>query len=234
MNNTRKLRFERDARCVGFADERPTDFSPDTPRGKCAARLKSILAEIEKLDAESVTHVRLKQQGTSAKNDEIETLKRLINTYSDTAEVIAPEHPEIEGVFGRLKANSNEKTILATARHFVDAAPAFLNRFVEYDLPPDINDRFKNAIARFEESSSRKERGASAKASDEAAIDDLFRRADQELERMDVFVRNKYGDDPATMAAWERARRLGRPRPSKSRRGKTGEGSGEPDKEPQT
>jgi hypothetical protein len=133
-----------------------------------------------------------------------------------------------------LKANSNEKTILATARSFVKAAPPFLNWLVEYDLPADINDRFKNAIAKFEESSSQKERGASAKASDEAAIDSLFRRADQELERMDVFVRNKYGDDPATMAAWERARRLGRPRPSKSRRGKNGTGNGEPDKEPQT
>lgn len=233
MNNTRKRNFERHARCTGFTDERPADFSADTARGKSAANLKAILAEIEKLDAESETHVRLKRQGTSGKQDERETLRRLVNTWSDTAEVIGYDRPEIKGVFRRLKANSNDQTLLSTARSFAAAAPPFKNLFVEYDLPADFIDRFNAAISNFEEAMTQQERGASAKAAAEAAIDDAFRRADLELDRLDIFVRNKYGDDPATMAAWERARRLERPRHSKNGRGKNAGGGSEPDAPPQ-
>ncbi len=231
MNDTRKRRFERHARCVGFSEERAADFPADTARGKSAANLKSILAEIERLDVESATHVRLKKQGTSDKQDVRETLTRLVNTLSDTAEALAADHPEISGVFRRLKSNSNERTLLATARSFAGAAPRFRNLLVEADLPPDIVERLKAGISNFEESSSRKERGASAKASAEAALDDAFRRADQELERLDVFVRNKFGDDPATMAAWERARHLERPRHSKNGRGRNGGADGEKDEQ---
>jgi hypothetical protein len=215
MNDTRKRRFERNARVVAFCDERTTDFPENSARGKSATNMKSIHAELERLDTERTTNTRLKQQGTSGKQSEREALRKLITAISDTADTISLDYPEIKDAFRRPKANSNDQTLLSTARSFAEAARPYKNRFTEYDMAADFFDKLDARITSFEQAIKRQEHGTSANASANAALEDAFRRGDQELARLDTFIRNKYGDDPATMAAWERARRIERPRHTK-------------------
>jgi hypothetical protein len=93
-------------------------------------------------------------------------------------------------------------------------------------MPADFDEQFNASIARFQQAIQRQVSGASAKASTNSALDEAFRAADQELKRLDTLIRNRYGDDPATLTAWERAHRLERPRTSKN-----GGSKGEPDKD---
>ena len=135
------------------------------------------------------------------------------------------DYPEIKDAFRRPKANSNDQTLLSTARSFATTVTAHKARFVEYDMAPDFDEQFQARIAGFAQATQRKESGASAKASTNVSLDRAFHDADQELQRLDALIRNKYGDDPATMAASERAYRLERSRPSKN-----GGSKGEPKK----
>ena len=227
MNDMRKRHSERNARCIAFGDERPQDFTEETARGKSLAKLRALQKRIETLDAECATHDRTKLQGTSSKQEEREALQKMLTAISKTGSLIGLDYAEVKGAFQRPKANSNDQTLLSTARSVAAAVTAHKSKFVEYDMAPDFDEQFKARVASFAQAMQLKESGASAKASTNASLDEAFRSADKELERLDTLIRNRYGDDPATMAAWERARRLERPRQSKN-----GGAKGEPKKDP--
>jgi len=229
MNDVRKRRYERVGRSIIFCDERAADFGADTARGKTLAKLRALQKQIETLDAERATHERMKMQGTSGRQDERETLKKMIAAVNNTNDAMSPDYPEMKGALLRPKANSNDQTLLANARSIAAVIKAHKAKFVEYDMPPDIDVKFDACIAAFEQATQRQASGASAKASANAALEETFRAADRELQRLDTLIRNKYAEDPATLAAWERAHRLERPRQSKN-----GGSKGEPEKDPDT
>jgi hypothetical protein len=225
MNDTQKRVYERHARSTAVCDENAADFPANTKRGQCYINMKAIRAEMEALDVARETNTRLHKQGTSSKKEERTSLRKLLIAISNTAEAIGRDFPEIKGSFKRPKANSNDQTLLATARAFAEAAVVFKAKFIEYDMPANFIERLNTNISSFEQAISRQNQGASARVAANAGFEDRRRRSEQEIDRLDVFVRNIYGDDPAKMAAWERARRLERPRRTRKNGDKTGGGT---------
>jgi hypothetical protein len=226
MNNRRKNHSERDVRCITFCDERPTDFTEDSVRGKTLARLRALQKQIETLDAECATHDRTKMQGTSGKKEDREALTKMVNAITRTADLVGPDYPEVKGAFRRPKANSNDQTLLSTARSILVTVTEHKSKFVEFDMPKDIDEQLKALIEKFAQSTQLKVSGASAKSTTNSALDEAFRAADHELQKLNTLVRNKYADDPATLAAWEHAYRLERTNP-----GKNGGSKGETEKD---
>jgi hypothetical protein len=216
MNDIRKRHSERTVRCIAFGDARPTDFTEETARGKSLAKLRALQKRIEELDAECATHDRTKMQGTSGKQDDREALTKMLAAMNKTADLVGLDYPEVKDAFRRPKANSNDQTLLSTARSIAAAFTIHKSKFVAYDMGEEFNEKLKARIEGFAQSMQRQVSGASAKASANALLDAAFHEADQELRRLDTLIRNKYGDDPATMAAWERAYRLERSRPGKN------------------
>lgn len=216
MNNMRKTRAERNARCVAFCDERPADFPEGTLRGEILAKLRALQKQIETLDAECTTHDRLRMQGTSGKKEERAALQKMVTTVIKTADVAGLDHLEIKGAFQRPKANSNDQTLLSTARSIAAAVTAHKSAFREYDLPEDFDEQLKTRVESFAQYTQRKVSAASAKATTNSELAAAFRALDQELRRLNALVRNKYTDDPAALEAWERAYRLERRRPGRN------------------
>ena len=229
MNDVRKRHSERSARCIAFGDERAADFTPDTARGKSLAKLRALQKQIEELDAECATHDRAKIQGTSSKQEEREAIKKMLTAISRTAEAASPEYPELKDAFRRPKSNSNDQTLLSTARSFATAVAIHKDKFVQYDMPADFDEKLKARIESFAQAMQRQVSSAGAKSSTNSELEKTFRAADKELQRLDTLIRNRYGDDPATIAAWERAYRLERSRTSKNggAKGEPKKGSGE-------
>jgi hypothetical protein len=225
MNDIRKRHSERNVRCISFGDARPADFTEETTRGKSLAKLRALQKQIEELDAECATHDRTKMQGTSGKQDDREALTKMLAAVNKTADLVGLDHPEVKDAFRRPKANSNDQTLLSTARSIASAFTIHKSKFAAYDMGEEFEEKLKARIDSFAQSMQRQVSGASAKASANALLDAAFHEADQELRRLDTLIRNKYDDDPATIAAWERAYRLER-----SRTGKNGGSKGEPKK----
>lgn len=225
MNNLRKNHSERNVRCITFGDERPEEFTEETARGKSLARLRVFQKQIETLDAECATHDRTKMQGASGKKEDRKTLTKLVNAITRTADLVGLEYPEFKGAFLRPKANSNDQTLLSTARSILTAVTTHKSKFVEFDMPKDIDEQLKALVEKFAQSTQLKVSGASAKATTNSALDTAFSAADRELQKLNTLVRNRYADDPATLAAWEHAYRLERTNP-----GKNGGSKGEPRK----
>ncbi|HEU4597300.1 MAG TPA: hypothetical protein VFS10_19375 [Pyrinomonadaceae bacterium] len=210
VNDRQRRRFERVSRIRAFMTEHAPDFPETGKAGQAAARLNTVLAELESLNTSRVTNKGERQQASIGRREARETLRAHLTTLRDTAETIALDHPELKGVFKWSRASVSDQTLLATARAFAATAAPFRPRFAEYDLPPDFFVKLTASIEEFDRHIARQTATVGSGVAATASIEDALKRAEAEAERLDTSVRNKYRDDTARMAFWESASRLER------------------------
>lgn len=180
--------------------------------GQAAARLHEVLAELEALDTSRVSSRGAKQQATIGRRDERASLRERLRAISDTADTIGLDHPEVKGVFKMSRESISDQTLLATARAFASNAASLKARFIEYDLPADFLDKLNASIVDFDKYILRQTATTGSSVAATASLENALERGDEDVERLDTSVRNKFRDDPARLAAWESARRLERTR----------------------
>lgn len=214
MNDSRRRRFERLVRCSDFITANAADFPQESKGRQAAERLAEIIGEIRQYDAERVSGMGAQKQATLGKRGLRASLRAQVKAVSKTNETIALDRPEFRGRFLWSGKSVDDQTLLATARSFAEGAGPHQTLFTEYGLPADFLQKLNTAIGAFEQLIGEQNAGTGARVTAGAALGDAIDRGEQELERMDTAVRNKYRDDPARLAAWESARRLERaPRP---------------------
>jgi hypothetical protein len=208
MNDKQRRRFERLVRSRDVAAPHNVVFPASSVGGKALANISGQIGVVENLDAARSTSERSARHGTSSRSDTREALHELLASISETAETMALDLPEVKGKFQRPRANINDQNMLATARSYAAQAPPFKARFIEYNMPDDFLVRLNSLIDTFEQSISQQNLGRSGRRANSAAIDAALDTAEQDLERLDIAMRNTFRNDPATLAAWESARRL--------------------------
>lgn len=214
MNDKQRRRFERLARVRAFMAEHAADFPETGKGGQAAARLNSVLVELEALDSARVASKGEKQQASIGRRDERAALREQLTAISDTAETIGLDHPEVKGVFKWSRAGMSDQTLLATARAFAASAAPLKARFIEYDMPANFLERLNASIEDFDQHILRQTATTGSGVAATVSLESTLKRGEVEAERLDTSVRNKFRDDPARMAAWESARRLERTRPT--------------------
>lgn len=212
MNGMQRRRFERLSRVSAYSEANAADFPGTSKGGQAAGRLKTVIGEIEQLDTARVTSVSSGRQATVGKKEGRASLRAQLIAISDTAATISLDHPEFKGGFELSRASVSDQTLLSTARAFAAAAAPLKARFVEYDLPADFLESLNASISSFEQHAGQQTADTGARVAAGAALEDALARGEQELERIDTAVHNKYRDDAAKLAAWASARRLERSR----------------------
>lgn len=210
MNDKQRRHFERLARVRAFMAEHASDFPQTSKGGQAAARVSNIIAELEALDASRVSSRGEGRQASMGRRDERASLRERLAAVSATADTIGLDHPEVQGIFKWSRAGVSDQTLLATARAFAASAEPLKALFVEYDMPPDFLDKFGASIEEFDLHINRQTATKGSSVAATASLESALKRGDAEVERLDTSVRNKFGEDPALMAAWESARRLER------------------------
>jgi hypothetical protein len=208
MNDRQKRRYERLTRSASFAAERGDSFPANSKGGQALARMNELIEEAAERDTERATNLRTQQQATGSRADGRADLRSQLSAIADTAETIGLDHAEVKGAFARPRAGGNDQSLLSVARSFAAAAAPLKARFVEYDMPADFLERLNTSIDGFEQAIGQQTSGANARVAANASLEDILARAEDELERLDTAIRNKYRNDHATLAAWESARRL--------------------------
>ncbi|HEX8920646.1 MAG TPA: hypothetical protein VF766_04170, partial [Pyrinomonadaceae bacterium] len=132
-----------------------------------------------------------------------------ISAITRTSEVIALDDPSFKGKFKSPRNKINDQDLLAVARSFATEVLPFKAKFIEYDMPADFLDELNSAIEDFEAAMNQQNQGTSARKTARVSVDDALDRAEEEVERCDIALRNKV-TDTAKLAAWESARRLER------------------------
>ncbi|MBV9211817.1 MAG: hypothetical protein JOZ52_14345 [Acidobacteria bacterium] len=210
MNDMNRRRLERLGRVETYGTDNASSFPPDSKGGKAIASIRAIIAEIETLDASRNTGASKARQGTGIKRDKRRSLRARVSTICRTTKTIALDEPEFKDKFRLPGKSISDQVLLSFARSIRAEAEPFKAKFIEYDMPADFLSSLDEELADFESAITQQNSGVGARASALSAIDAALDRAEDEIERLDTIIRNKFANDPAKLAAWEVAKRLER------------------------
>ncbi|HEX8139026.1 MAG TPA: hypothetical protein VF544_15770 [Pyrinomonadaceae bacterium] len=206
MNDQQRRNQERLVRVRDYVESLAEPFPAASRGAQALAAIKSAIEEAESLDAERVSNTTTAREGTSQRREARASLRSQINVINETARAISIDHPEIKGKFRSAASRLNDQDLLALARSVIAEATPFKQLFLEYDMPADFLEALSAAIERFEEGVNRQNIGAGGRSQTRRGVDDAHRRAEDELDKLNVAMRNRYHKDPATLAAWDNAR----------------------------
>jgi hypothetical protein len=199
---------ERAQRVDLFMDGSAEEFPAASKGSSLAASLKEELSKLSALAVARTAGKSRRQQGTAGRRGTRETLRELVDAVADTSKSAAHERPEIKGLFEFGGKDRSDGSLIATARAFADAAPPFVGLLVEYGLPATLVNDLRAGANSLEQNISLQSEAAGAGVSTTASAEETYQRLADLTERLDPVVRNKYRDNHAKLAAWERARRL--------------------------
>ncbi len=150
------------------------------------------------------------QQATSSRTGAREALRESMQAISRTARVMALDMPGLENKF-RMPRSGSDQALLHAARAFATDAEPLKDEFIRHELAASFIEDLKSDIANLERAMSVQNTGRGAHVAATASIEPTVERGMAALRRLDAIVRNKFRDDPATLAAWEHARHVERP-----------------------
>lgn len=149
------------------------------------------------------------KSGTDTKAVTFQWLHDDLMAIHETAATLAQTTPGLDDKF-RLPHNLTYGNILPLARAFAaDAAPLQAD-FVACEMPADFLAQLNTAITAFAGATDTQSGGVGSKAKATTGISSNLQTAFQAVRGLDAIVKNKYRNDPTTLAEWAVARHVER------------------------
>ena len=209
MNDSQNRKRETIVRVRDFGAGRASDFAATSLANQIFTQFATALTKLDELAASQASGMGASREGTSTRDDAREELRRRMEAISRTARAIAIDSPGLEEKF-RVPRGENDQILLAAARAFaVDAVP-FAAQFVAHELPATFIDDLKASIANLETSISDQSGAIGGRVGSRAGIAAILEETMIALRKLDPIIRNKYADDPATLAEWTSASHIER------------------------
>ena len=205
MDDKQRRRFARGEQVRDFTPSVADSFPKNSKGAASITRINQLVDQITQLDASRETNRRAAKAGTSGKKEAREALRAIISTTSRTARAIGMDDPEVRDKFRVPTGNTNDQTLISTARSFLTEATPRKAQFIAYGMKADFLDDFDAKIKAFESHAEQQHTSRGARAADRAAIKASLDELDAEIERFDVIMLNTFADDARTLTAWEMA-----------------------------
>ena len=219
MDDNESRRHQMFVRVRDFGQAHASDF---TEQSLAKLHFDGLTALISNLDnhaaAESSGHGEARQ-GTESRAQARAALRDDLDAISRTARAVGEDVPGLEDKF-RMPRGNNDQHLLNAARAFKTDATPLQTQFVAHEMPAGFLDELQDHIDALEAAISNQASGIGNHVAAGAAIDDTIDRGVEFVRKLDVIVRNKYADNPATLAEWtsvshtERAPRRAPPIPN--------------------
>jgi hypothetical protein len=174
--------------------------------------LDALEQEINGLEEHAATQTSGKstaQQGTGSRDDARQSLYRQLKAINLTAHSLAFETPGLDDKF-RMPRGNNDQNMLNTARAFATDAAPLKTQFIQYEMPATFPEDLDAAIEAFEQAITSQNQGQQSALISTASLGASTERGVSLVRQLDAIVRNKFRDDPATLAAWESATHIER------------------------
>lgn len=207
MNSVVNRTYEMLVRVDAFTSERAASFPANTLGGETVTELKEAIQTLTGAITSQTTGLSSAQRATAERMAAREALRESMKAIARTARVMALDTPGLENKF-RLPRSGSTQTLLMTARAFANDAVAHKAEFLRHEFPATFIEDFESDIADLERAMSGQNTGRDAHVSATASVETAAERGMNAVKRLDAIVRNKFRDDPATLAAWESARHV--------------------------
>jgi hypothetical protein len=230
MNNVFTRTQETFLRVQRFLSERASAFPAGSLGAELFEEINSVVQTLNEALTSQTSGLNSAQQATAAREAARQTLRADVQAITRTARAMALDTPGLENKF-RLPRSGSDQALLFAARAFLTDAVPLKAEFIRYGLPASFIDDLRAHVADLEQAMGEQNTGRGAHVTATATIEPTIEGGMNAMRKLDAVVRNKFRDDPATLAAWESARHIesaGRGR--KRSNGNEGGSNGEPDK----
>jgi len=205
MDDKQRRRLARGEQVRDFIPSVADSFPKNSKGTISSTRINQLVDQITQLDASRETNRRAAKAGTSGKKEAREALRVFISTITRTARAIGMDDPEVRDKFRVPTGNTNNQTLISTARSFFTEATPRKTQFIAYGMKADFLDDFDTKIKAFENHAEQQHTSRGARAADRAAIKVSLDELDAEIERFNVIMLNTFVGDAHTLAAWKTA-----------------------------
>lgn len=204
MNDQEIRDYQMFVRVRDFGEANANAFPSDSLGGRKFAALKDVINELDRRGTDETSGRDAAKVSTEGKKGARESLRALMEAISQTAKRMAVSTPGMENSF-RMPRTNSDQSLLNTARAFVADAGPLKDQFIEWEMPDTFVEDLSAAIESFEHYVNAKNLNRNKSMTATAAIDEANKRGKQIVNDLDALVRNKFRDNPATLAAWEGA-----------------------------
>jgi hypothetical protein len=211
MNSSHLRHNERAQRSISYVDSQPEEFPEGSKATTLSSSMKQDLARLAELDVIRSSSMSKLKQATAARNHAHKLLNDLVRKVVGTAEVIALDRADFQGMFVRPQKNSSGLTLIADGRSIAGKAASLVGLFTENGLPQTFINDLGSYADSLEHAIQLQTGGAGERIHANADMAEVIHHLTELVERLDIIVRNKCANDPAKIAAWESARRLEKP-----------------------
>lgn len=216
-------------RLDAFALERPNAFPANSLGAETIAEIREIAATLTGAITAQTTGLSDAQRATAERLAAREALRETLKAIARTARVLALDMPGLENKF-RLPRSGGVNALLHAARAFATDAAKLKAEFIRHEHPETFIEDLQAEIAALERAMSSQNMKRDAHITATASVDSLIEHGMHAVRKLDAIVRNKFRDDPSTLAAWESARHVERATQTRKRtNGGGGGGTNTPD-----
>ena len=207
MNSVINRTYEMFVRVQTVAAARAASVPAESLGGETVAELKKVIEELTEAATTQTSGLSSVQRATAERLAAREALRESMQAIARTARVMAIDMPGLENKF-RLPRSGSDPALLQTARAFAADALPLKAEFLRHEMHASFLEDFKEDIADLERAMGQQNTGRGAHVSATASVETAAERGMNAVRKLDAIVRNKFRDDPATLAAWESARHI--------------------------
>lgn len=136
--------------------------------------------------------------------DARKALRTDLETICRTARAISLDIPGFKEKC-RVPRGNNDNELIQTARAIASDAAPFSAQFIAHEMPADFLNHLNADIANMQEAISHQSSGMGDYIEAGAAIDETLNAGLVIVRKLDAIVRNRFANDPATLAEWNSA-----------------------------
>lgn len=204
MEENQARRHQMFVRVKSFGADHANDFAPGGLGTQLFADLGGIVSQLENHASAESSSVGAAKEGTTTRRVAREALREDLEAISRTARAMAEDTPGINEKFRLPRGNSDQALVSAARAFAIDAAPLSA-QFISHELPGDFLMDLNSDIADMEAAMDRQASGVGDRISAGVAIDEAIDAGMVIVRKLDAVVRNRFFNDPATIAEWTSA-----------------------------
>ena len=201
MHDIANRKRETFRRVDDLCDARVADFAPASLATRLFTALKNGITTLDELAATQISGGGAAREGTGTRGDAREELRSRMKAWSATAHAIAIGNPGLDQKF-RVPRGENDEILVAAARAFATDAVPLTAQFIAHEMPATFIDDMNASILKLNTAMISQSSAVGNRVGARAAIEAKLDECMDVLRKLDPIMRNKYADDPATLAEW--------------------------------
>ena len=209
MNDNERRKHQMFVRVQQFLTSRASDFGPGSLVKTLAVQLTAVITELDVHAAAEASGGGSARQGTVTRAEARAALREGLEAINRTAREMHDQSGLNEKF--RLPRGNNDQELITSSRAFVEDAIPLKELFIAHELPANFLEDIELDRTALEEAIDHQSGGVGSRVAASAAIDEAIERGTVITRTLGAIMKNKFGNNRATIAEWTSASHTERP-----------------------